>query len=887
MYSVRNITKVYKSNNNETKALNGVSFDLPEKGLIFVVGKSGSGKSTLLNILAGLDKATSGEVIYKDKDIEKFSQSDLDSYRNTEIGFIFQNNLLIDRKTIKKNLQLTLDLKNEKNEGIIEETLDKIEMGDLINRYPGELSAGQLERAAIARALVKNPNVLFADEPTGNLDSKTSKIILDIFKELSRERLIVVISHNISNANEYGDRIIEIADGFIVSDKTRISNDKDELIIDGANIQVPYDNPLSSDDTFTLNNAISENKGNVFISKRPSNFINSSYKHETSEYEPIKNHLSFFRLLKSAFDGISIFQLVIFLVSLSLLFLLIGSAEGFMSFSPLKQMAEEQKKASFNLNGGTPAEPLIFYRSKGYKDDGTINKEDALAIKEEDLNRFSEMSGGVMYKVYNFAPEHASNMHHPARYRIYNQECFSRTEGPLIQCDYEFLKELFGDENGNVNVLAGEISESSIGIIITDFWADIMVERKIDKVKSYEDIIGRKTFKKNKHIYTAIIETGYKTNEKVQYLLNNINNLSNDEYIENADLINGVISYLCSAYTINPNWKEDYLRYRRETKEDTSIFNYKLTMRDANETGYEPVTSTSHLYFNTKLPMDSASIGEVDFFKLFPESELRFTEDVTNIRDLNLKIKVDYYDSFGICMSGEYYINDVNKNNTDGRLYLGTKDEDGISHLYDEDFIFTKYLEYTIQPMGFIINHAETPIKLDEYIIKGEDPLIFELNIKGETLQKGYEVLISFKTIFILFDVFFIVLLVSIEVFSILSMVMKKKKEMGVIRAIGGRMSDLTLSLVIQILLITIFTIIVSIIVYSFGINATNSIITLSLEKMNHMPYFKEITIVSFNIKHVIINSSIILLSSIIASIIPLIIIRGLNPIAIIRSKED
>ena len=118
-------------------------------------------------------------------------------------------------------------------------------------------------------------------------------------------------------------------------------------------------------------------------------------------------------------------------------------------------------------------------------------------------------------------------------------------------------------------------------------------------------------------------------------------------------------------------------------------------------------------------------------------------------------------------------------------------------------------------------------------------------------------------------------------------MVMKKKKEMGVIRAIGGRMSDLTLSLVIQILLITIFTIIVSIIIYSFGINVTNDIITSSLEKMNQMPYFKQITIVAFNIKHVIINSSIILLSSIIASIIPLIIIRGLNPIAIIRSKED
>ena len=256
MYSIRNITKVYKSNNNETKALNGVSFDLPEKGLIFVVGKSGSGKSTLLNILAGLDKPTTGEVIYKDNDLSKFTRDELDSYRNTEIGFVFQNSLLIDKYKVKDNLQMVLDFKREVDDGRIKEITDHLEIGDFLNSYSTQVSAGQLQRISIARALVKNPKVLFADEPTGNLDSKTSTIIMDTFEELSKDRLVVVVSHNLDDARKYGDRVIEIADGIIISDKTKVRNDENEFSVEDNIIYVPHNRPLTVSETFEINETL-------------------------------------------------------------------------------------------------------------------------------------------------------------------------------------------------------------------------------------------------------------------------------------------------------------------------------------------------------------------------------------------------------------------------------------------------------------------------------------------------------------------------------------------------------------------------------------------------------------------------------------------------------
>ena len=198
MIELKNVSKTYKSKKgNNTKALDNVTLKFDNAGMTFILGKSGSGKSTLLNIIGGLDKYDSGDMSILGKSSKDFTQADFDSYRNTYIGFVFQEfNIL----------------------------LEKLELKDLKHRKVNELSGGQKQRVAIARALIKNPKVILADEPTGNLDSTTGKQVMDLLKEISKEKLVIIVSHDKESANTYGDRIIEIKDGGNNSLKNKIAD---------------------------------------------------------------------------------------------------------------------------------------------------------------------------------------------------------------------------------------------------------------------------------------------------------------------------------------------------------------------------------------------------------------------------------------------------------------------------------------------------------------------------------------------------------------------------------------------------------------------------------------------------------------------------------------
>jgi putative ABC transport system permease protein len=222
MLEVKNLTKIYQSKSgNRVVALNGINLKFPESGLIFILGKSGSGKSTFLNVVSGLDAPDGGEIIIADKSSKHFTEKDLDAYRNTYLGFIFQEYNIINEFSVRDNIALALELQNKPpGKEVIEEILQVVGLEGFGERKPNELSGGQKQRVAIARALVKNPNVIFADEPTGNLDSASSAQIFDFLKLLSKKKLIIVVSHDAESAEKYGDRIIELSDGIVISDKT-------------------------------------------------------------------------------------------------------------------------------------------------------------------------------------------------------------------------------------------------------------------------------------------------------------------------------------------------------------------------------------------------------------------------------------------------------------------------------------------------------------------------------------------------------------------------------------------------------------------------------------------------------------------------------------------
>ena len=195
---VKDLKKYYKTKGGvEVHALDGVSIEFPETGMVFLLGKSGSGKSTLLNVAGGLDRPDSGEVIVKGKSSKDFSQSDFDSYRNTFVGFVFQEYNILNEFNVETNIGLALELQGKKNDKkTIDELLKTVDLEGLGKRKPNTLSGGQKQRIAIARALIKQPEIIMADEPTGALDSNTGKQVLDTLKKLSETKLVIIVSHD-------------------------------------------------------------------------------------------------------------------------------------------------------------------------------------------------------------------------------------------------------------------------------------------------------------------------------------------------------------------------------------------------------------------------------------------------------------------------------------------------------------------------------------------------------------------------------------------------------------------------------------------------------------------------------------------------------------------
>lgn len=220
MLEAINLKKTYKVKGGEpVEALKGVNLSFADTGMVFILGKSGSGKSTLLHILGGLDRMDEGEIVLDGKSSEKYTEKDWDEYRNRNIGFIFQEYNLLAEFSVKDNISIALQLQGEKvTDEKIAEVLKRVELEGIEKRRPTQLSGGQRQRVAIARALIKNSKIIFADEPTGALDEATGNSILQLLKELSKDKLVIVVSHDREFAEKYGDRIIEIADGLIVRD---------------------------------------------------------------------------------------------------------------------------------------------------------------------------------------------------------------------------------------------------------------------------------------------------------------------------------------------------------------------------------------------------------------------------------------------------------------------------------------------------------------------------------------------------------------------------------------------------------------------------------------------------------------------------------------------
>ena len=575
MLEIRNLTKTYKPKKGvPVVALDNISLKFPDRGMIFLLGKSGSGKSTLLNLLGGLDIYDSGEIIIKGKSSKNFKQQDFDSYRNTYVGFIFQEYNVLDEFTVGANIALALELQGKKaTDEKINSILKEVDLEGFGQRKPNELSGGQKQRVAIARALVKNPKIISADEPTGALDSNTGRQIFDTLKKLSADKLVIVVSHDRDFAENYADRIIELADGKVISDLVYLNNYDEEksaskeLIFSENIISIPENYHLTEEDRLAINEYIDKykngeinlsvsygkngrRKGTVVDNEKITNKDNDPFKLIKSKL-PIKNA---FKIGASGLKYKKI-RLIITILLSGISFSLFGLSDTLGSFnyidagtnsivdSEISYAAlSKEKKNYYNDNND-------FYYSIG-----------DFHLNNEDIDKIQKDTGIEMSGVY--IPENYS-MSFISQYDSENIE-YTQTSYNIYAMYFNGFAEITSDflEKSGYTLIAGNLpngSEKEIAIskyvcesFIKGGYKDIGSDQEnYDKISTYEDMIGKALYLGDeKFIVTGVIDMKFNFDRYLPLTVNDSEreNSAADELLDYA-LYNEFLSL--QAYSLN------------------------------------------------------------------------------------------------------------------------------------------------------------------------------------------------------------------------------------------------------------------------------------------------------------------------------------------------
>ncbi len=556
MIKITSLCKVYRSKHGKKGyALTNVSLDLPDAGLVFVLGKSGSGKSTLLNLIGGLDKITYGSIEVNGNDISRLSERQLCNYRNTHIGFIFQDYHLIEELTVYENIATSLHLRRMRDQGRISEALARVGLAGYERRYPSELSGGERQRVAIARAIVKDPKVILADEPTGNLDPNTATSIIALLQNLARERLILIVSHNIRDAKNYADRIIELEDGQVCGDYTRNPKVGNCVTAIDDIILYPEGRELSDNDIAFINSR----PRSRFVKQRDK-FVSARVRIPEGERVEIeKEKLRFSKKMRlsrkflksrAVMIGVSSFMVAVVMVIMALAQTIIG----FDSSAIIAEEMQQAKQDTLLLN-------------KAFNDEMTqqYGRRYRLENDEGDVQFFYD-SGykGKIYPVLSYTLPIRWRSHRWALGGSYftNSPYISETLGTLI-VDEEFLQQKFGEVTYVVKLDEDEFKP--YGVLITDYVADAVLATNTKyKHKTYEDILGKflnPSSTLEQGYVNGIIYTGYK--ERYQDFLDSLKDVKSfnisdlyemEEFQKLTSEIYGTLGY---CFTTNPNFEED------------------------------------------------------------------------------------------------------------------------------------------------------------------------------------------------------------------------------------------------------------------------------------------------------------------------------------------
>ncbi len=923
MLETKNLTKIYRPKKGvPVTAVNNVSLKFSDTGMVFLLGKSGSGKSTLLNLLGGLDSYDDGEILISGVSSKTFTPEHFDSYRNTYLGFIFQEYNILDEFTVGANVALAIELQGKKaSDSEINRILSEVDLDGYGMRKPGELSGGQKQRVAIARALVKDPDIILADEPTGALDSTTGRLVLETLKKLSKKKLVIVVSHDREFAENYADRIIELADGRVIGDTEYFNCAPDAegegLSFGAEGITVSPKYRLKEDDLKAINEYLEKVKSDGPVTIYPKNKKRKSAPFDEKNLKCDEKRP--FRLIKSKLPMKSAFRigagalkykkirLVITVLLSCIAFGLFGLADTFGAYDHITTCTDSIIDTGIDYASVSKAKKVsdsdgsTYFRSYGYR------------ISRDDIETFSEKTGINMIGV--FEPKDIS--------LVFDSNYDSSV--PLSETDYSVLSTCFSglaEANGEFlaamgyETIAGRLPEGNKNeIAVSSHIADTFIkagykaatEDEYQKIANASELVG-KVLRLGDTEFTVvgIIDTHFDTDRYLPLTVTDKNISTAEELVRYA--LAHELSYSqnyslhCTAIVgegfIEKNYPDvgsrmitdGYLYFLDQKKESIEIDPYYMAsigdknrddiiwFEDGKESlGDREIVISSDLFEFLSVigegDMDSSYYGTEPYstvrvepsFDALKEAAEKAGEMTATVRRNSDNSEMEELEGYRIVG----YVDSSEKSEYYGTVI--TKEEECRGLISPDDGRF----DFAVGAMPKARDDIKTFLEV-AYDESGDTKYPAKNSVTYE-LDSVNDVFVTLSKIFLYVGIAFAVFASILLSNFIAASISYKKQEIGILRAIGSRSNDVFRIFFSESFIIAMINFILS----SLGVFAATAIINSILRTEAGLL----ITVLSFTVRQVALIFLISIAVAALASYIPVKRIASKRPIDAIRSR--
>ena len=864
MIIVKNLTKVYKTKRKSVRALDNVSFTLPDSGMVFIVGKSGSGKSTLLNMISGLDRFNSGEIIAGGNPISTIKKREREKYLSSYISYIFQDYRLIEDFTVLQNVALARDISDSGKSA--EVYLRQVGLEGYEDRLPSELSGGQKQRVAIARALVKSPKVILADEPTGNLDKVTTKEVLDLLKQISKDTLVIIVSHSSKDADEYADRIIELADGRVIKDESRVAGYENEFCCKGGYINLPHRRDLTPDQ---IDEMLAASKNSVGVVQNTSGFSPTVQPERSEEKEhfrnknlPITHLVKLFALFFKRKIASKIIAMFLAAVILSIFYTIQSITLYDNTTAVIKALDDTNAYGIVLQSAHTSAstEKLV----------GHLN--------QSGINHIKSSYNGNVYKMYrDYVFPVGSVASHNGKQNVAGFYIFG-TYGVLNTTE-EYAAKVLGVDR--LEVLAGDLYAQEYGHVITDYAADSFINNSqnlaqttssVKPYNNYEDLLGEIKMNGRTFYINAVVNTNYE--QEHTEIKNILLSFDTNDSVENLAMDNSFISFysdVTERYGITFNFSENYEKAAKEYYNGSASARMSVFFSNGTKTSSsreivmsKPSKSASYTLEDGEIAM-SASL----YKELFGVTLTK--EEIENFQPITVKIS--------------QYVSAQSKVIYNSKPLTLTKilsSASSSSYVYANENTFKGFYDYANYPYSL---YLDDPGEVSEIknIINEEGLEIFSGKIGNISyVERCFEVFANFL------DISMILVLIAAAFYLInfgIRSIRSNIYEIGVVKSMGGISGDIAKIFISQSLVIGIGILITTFIGMHIAPKVANELFMATLKSATGAEFYG-ITAIDFHMNFALMDLGISYIVILISSLLSTISIDRLNLISILKAKE-